>query len=184
MLGFLPISDANISCSCGDSPVMRNAAPRSPASRLQACDADAFATPTAWDRQAAVRAGDRQAPSWRWKPAVGVGVARFGAPVPGPARDEYRIDTFTPLQLADRDPWQRRAATPFALARDDKVEIEFANETHAVGAGCVIDTGERFVEQHQAWRQRKVAVAVEAGDCGKERYGQAQRPLTARGGTG
>ena len=54
----------------------------------------------------------RPARSCRREPAVGIGLARLGAAVPGPARDEHRVDAFAPLQLADGDAGQLGIAAP------------------------------------------------------------------------
>ena len=91
---------------------------------------------------------------------------------------------FAALQLADRDAGQLGVAGPFALAGDDEVEVELADQPHAVGTGGVVDAGEGFVEQHQPRRKRVVALAVEARDGGEQRHREAERTFAAGGRPG
>src|SRR5205823_4457976 len=84
-------------------------------------------------RRASAAGADRQVRScWR-KSAVRVGFDPLGFAVPTPARDEDGVDAFTPLQLADRDAGQLGITPPFALAGDDKIEVELAYQAHAMG---------------------------------------------------
>jgi hypothetical protein len=69
------------------------------------------------------------------------------------------------------DPGQLGIAGPLALAGNNEIEIEFADQPHAVCAGSVVDAGEGLVEQHQPRRQCIVALAVEARYCGEQRHG-------------
>ena len=83
--------------------------------------------------------------------------------------------------MADRDAGQLGIAGPFALAGDDEVEIELADQPHAVGPRGVVDAGEGLVQQHQARRAGAAALAVEAGHRCKQRHRQAERALAAGG---
>jgi hypothetical protein len=76
------------------------------------------------------------------------------------------------------------ATGPFTLAGDHEIEVELADQAHAVRAGGIVDAGEGFVEQHQAGRKGVAGLAVEARDGGEQRYRQAERAFAARGRAG
>ena len=81
--------------------------------------------------------------------------------------------------MADRDAGQFGIARPFAFAGDDEVEIELADQAHAVGAGRVGYAGKGFVEQDQTRRQRVGTLAVEARNGREERHRKTERAFTA-----
>lgn len=101
-----------------------------------------------------------------------------------PARDVHGFDSFAALQLADHNAGQLGLASPFAFAGHDEIQVELADQRHAVGAGGVVDAGEDLVEQDQARRMKITAAGVETGDGGEQRHGQAERALAARGRAG
>lgn len=93
-----------------------------------------------------------------------------------------RVDVFKPLKMADGYARQFSVAAPLAFAGYDEVEIELANQCHAMSPRSIVDASEYFVQQHKTWRVRSAALAVEARDRREQGHGKAQRPLPARSG--
>src|SRR5215211_3947743 len=85
------------------------------------------------------RAAGRYRPRWRLH-------TEPGATVPLPAGDVDRVDALPPAELVDGKAGDGRIAAPFPLAGHHEVQVEGGQQPHALGAGVVVDAGERLVE--------------------------------------
>ena len=72
-----------------------------------------------------------------------------------------------------------RIASPFALACNDEIKIEFTDEAHAVCSCGIVDAGKDFVKQHKARRMGIATLTIEAGDRSEERHGEPQGAFAA-----
>jgi hypothetical protein len=83
------------------------------------------------------------------------GKRRSGSSSLSPRPSQVQRDTCTASMPSRRCSWQIAAGQfgitgPFTLAGDHEIEVELADQAHAVRAGGIVDAGEGFVEQHQA----------------------------------
>src|SRR5262249_5839277 len=105
-------------------------------------------------------------------------------PVPPPRRDEDRVDTVVPRELADSEPGDLRVAAPLPLAGHDHVHVERGQQPQALRAGVVIDPGEGFVQRDQPRRVRVAGGLVVRRRGGEQRNRGGQSPLATRGRAG